>query len=70
MPIPNSSYTEIITTTLANYRDRMADNVLAHNPLLLRLKRRGNTDSASGGTELLENLQYAENSTFNVRFAA
>jgi hypothetical protein len=64
MAIPNSSYTEIITTTLANYRDRMADNVTAHNPLLLRLKRRGNTDAASGGTELLENLQYAENSTF------
>jgi len=65
MAIPNSSYTEIITTTLSNYRERMADNVLAHNPLLLRLKRKGNTDSASGGTELLENLQYAENTTFS-----
>lgn len=65
MAIPNSSYTEIITTTLANYRDRMADNVLQHNPLLLRLKKNGNTDAASGGTELLENLQYAENSTFS-----
>lgn len=65
MAIPNTSYTEIITTTLANYRDKMADNVLQHNPLLLRLKKNGNTDAASGGTELLENLQYAENSTFS-----
>lgn len=65
MPIPSSSYTEIVTTTLANYRDRMADNVLAHNPLLTRMKQKGNTDAASGGTELLENLQYAENSTFS-----
>lgn len=31
----------------------------------MRLKSKGNTDSASGGTELLENLQYAENSTFS-----
>jgi hypothetical protein len=64
MAIPNSAYTEIISTTLANYRDRMSDNVLAHNPLLTRLKKKGNTDAASGGTELLENLQYSENSTF------
>lgn len=26
-PIPNTSYTEIITTTLDNYRSKMVDNV-------------------------------------------
>jgi hypothetical protein len=65
MAIPNSSYTEIITTTLANYRDRMSDNVTQNNALLTRLKKKGNTDAASGGTELLENLMYAENATFS-----
>lgn len=65
MAIPSSAYTEIVTTTLANYRNRMADNVAANIPLLTRLKKKGNTDEASGGTELLENLMYAENATFS-----
>ena len=61
MAIPNSSYTELITTTIDNYRDTLADNVMKHNPMLARLERKGNTDPAEGGVKLLENLQYAEN---------
>jgi hypothetical protein len=63
MPIPNSSYTELITTTLDNYRDELADNILNHNSLLARLNRKGNVDPATGGAKLLENLMYAENGT-------
>ncbi len=63
MAIPNSSYTELITTTLDNYRDTLADNILNHNPLLARLNRKGNADPAEGGVKLLENLKYAENGT-------
>src|SRR5262245_41003586 len=63
MAIPNSSYTELITTTLDNYRDTLADNILKHSPLLARLERKGNVDPAEGGVKLLENLQYAENGT-------
>ncbi len=63
MAIPNSSYTELITTTLDNYRDTLADNILKHNPLLARLQKKGNADPAEGGIKLLENLQYAENGT-------
>ena len=63
MPIPNSSYTELITTTLDNYRDELADNILNHNPLLARLNRKGNVSPATGGAKLLENLMYAENGT-------
>lgn len=62
--IPNTSYTEIITTTLDNYRSKMVDNVLNHNPLLAKLNSKGNTDAASGGAKLLENLMYDENGTF------
>lgn len=65
MAIPSSTYDEIVTTTIENYRGKLADNVLNHNPLLMRLKQKGNTDSASGGTKLLENLMYAENATFS-----
>lgn len=63
MPIPNSSYTELITTTLDNYRDKLADNVLNHSPLLFRLNKKGNTDPVNGGSNILENLMYADNGT-------
>lgn len=63
MAIPSSTYTELVTTTLDLYRDELADNVLTHNPLLDRLKKRGNADPAPGGNTLLENLMYAQNST-------
>jgi len=60
----NSTYSEILSTTIANYRDKMADNVLENNVLLKFLKEDGNADPAAGGAELLENLMYAENATF------
>lgn len=61
MAIPNSSYTELITTTIDNYRDTLEDNVLNHSPLLARLNKKGNVDPVSGGVKILENLMYAEN---------
>jgi hypothetical protein len=61
MALPNSSYTELITTTLDNYRGELADNILNHSPLLARLNKKGNVDPATGGVKLLENLMYAEN---------
>ena len=62
---PSATWTEITATTLANYRDTLADNVLKHNPLLTRLQRKGNANAASGGYSLLENLMYEENGTFS-----
>ena len=64
MAIPNTSYTEIISTTLDNYRSKLSDNVLNHNALLAKLKANGNTDTAGGGAKLLENLMYDENGMF------
>lgn len=66
MASPNSSYTEIITTTLDNYRDQLADNVTNNNALLVYLKKKGNAQPASGGVKLLENLMYDDNGTLNV----
>lgn len=63
MAIPNSSYTELLTTTLDAYRDELSDNILNHSPLLARLNKKGNVDTANGGAKLLENLMYAENGT-------
>lgn len=65
MAVPNSSYPEILTTTIDNYRDTLADNVMTNNVLLLYLKNAGNSDPATGGATLLENLMYQENGTFS-----
>lgn len=64
MANPNTDYDEIVTTTIDRYRKKLADNVLDHIPLLKMLKEKGNTDTAPGGDKLLENLMYAETSTF------
>ncbi len=61
MALPNASYGEILTTTIDNYRDKLKDNVMNNNVMLLYLKNNGNSDPASGGNALLENLMYAEN---------
>ena len=63
MAIPSSTYTELVTTTLDNYRDTLVDNIMTHNPALDRMKRKGGTDNVGGGSTILENLMYAENST-------
>lgn len=65
MPAPNTSYSEMLTATIDAYRDTLADNVMQNNVLLKYLKENGNSDPASGGVKLLENLMYAENGTFN-----
>ena len=62
MASPNLS--EIVTTTINHYSAQIADNVLNHNPLLYRMKERGRVAPVSGGVKILENLAYAENSTF------
>ena len=63
MAIPNSSFDEIVSTTLNKYSDSMADNIMNHNPLLKRLKAKGNTADVSGGAKITEQLMYAENGT-------
>lgn len=64
MTIPNSAWTEILSTTIANYSAKIADNVLTHNPLLDKLHKRGNARPVGGGVSILEQLEYAENGTF------
>lgn len=54
---------EVVTTTLRNRRKKLADNILNHNALFNRLNSKGNTDAADGGRELVEELEYGENST-------
>lgn len=64
MASPNSTFTEIVSTTLRRHRKEFADNVSNHNALLRRLKTKGRTEVADGGFEIVEPLEYAENSTY------
>lgn len=63
MASPNLS--EIITTTLRNRTGKLADNVTKNNALLMRLKEKGNVKPVSGGRTIVQELEYAENGTFN-----
>lgn len=68
MATPSSTFTEMVTTTDRNWANGLADNVSKHNALLRRMKAKGRIKTISGGYELVERLEYAENSTFQ-RFA-
>jgi hypothetical protein len=62
--MPNPNWTEIITTTLESRNKEFADNVTNNNALLARLNQKGNIRPVSGGRVIAEELEYAENSTF------
>lgn len=64
MASPNSTFTEIVTTTLRNHSDKLADNVSNHNALYARLRQKGKLKVKSGGYEVVEPLDYAENATY------
>jgi len=60
MATPNLS--EIITTTLRNRSKQLADNVTNHNPLLNRMRERGNMTTVTG-RDIVRELEYASNGT-------
>jgi len=61
----NSSYTDIIATTIQNRSGELADNVENNNALLRRLKSKGNSRPASGGNVITEEIMYIDSSTIN-----
>jgi len=62
MASPNSTFTEIVTTTLAGYSKTLADNVTNSNALLRHIDEKGNKQIATGRT-IVQELEYATNST-------
>lgn len=64
MASPNATFTEMVSTTLREHRKELADNVSDHIALLMRLNKRGNKRVVDGGYEIVEPLDYAENSTY------
>jgi hypothetical protein len=62
MASPNLS--EIVTTTLRSRTGKLADNVSKNTALLNRLREKGKKKPVSGGSQILQELEYAENGTF------
>ncbi len=62
MASPNSSFTDIVTTTLQGYSGELADNITNHNALLRQIDKKGNKKPATGRS-IVQELEYAENST-------
>lgn len=60
MSSPNTLYDDIFTTTLENRTGELADNVSKNNALLSRLKAKDKIRSISGGSKILEELEYGE----------
>lgn len=61
MAFPNTSYTDILASTIEARSGKIADNCTANNALLAYLKKRGNVRPFSGGHKILEEISFGSN---------
>ena len=59
----NANFDQLLSTTLANYRDKLTDNVFTARPLTYWLSDKGRIRTESGGTKIVEQLIYGQNDT-------
>ncbi len=62
MAFANPNYTGILATTIENRSRKIADNVTNNNAVLKKLSEKGNIDTFSGGSKIIQELSFAENS--------
>ena len=60
----NTNFDMLLTTTLKSRTGKLADNMSDNNALLRRLKERGNICPISGGTSIVEELEYGESDSY------
>jgi len=63
MPAGNANFDALLSTTLANYRPQLTDNVFTARPLTYFLMDKGRIRMTNGGTKIIEPLIYGQNST-------
>jgi hypothetical protein len=59
----NPNFDALLSTTLANYRAQLTDNVFSARPLTYHLMDKGRIRMLNGGTKIVEPLIYGQNST-------
>jgi hypothetical protein len=64
MASPNSTFTELVSTTFRKHRKEIKDNVSRNNALLRRLYDKGNYRKEDGGLTIVTPLDYAANGTY------
>lgn len=64
MPSPNSTFTELVTTTYRKHSKEIKDNVSKNNAFLRRLMMKGMKRTEDGGLSIVEPLDYAQNGTY------
>ncbi len=64
MATPNSTFTEMVSTTFRNHKREVVDNVSDNNALLRWLKDKGHIKTESGGYEIVLPLDHSENATY------
>lgn len=63
MATPNPSIGDIVATTIENRSKRAADNITRNLALLAVMNKRGNVKPFSGGTNIWQEIEYAQNQT-------
>jgi len=64
MASPNSTFTELVSTTFRKHRKEIKDNVSNRNALLKRIMKKGNYSLEDGGLTIATPLDYAQNGTY------
>jgi len=64
MASPNSTFTELVSTTFRNHSKEIMDAISHHNALYRRLGEKDKVDTEDGGLTLVTPLDYAENATY------
>lgn len=65
MASPNSTFTELVSTTFRKHRKEIKDNISNRNALLKYIKNRGNISThEDGGLSIVTPLDYNSNSTY------
>ena len=59
----NANFDALLSTTLANYRDQLTDNIFTARPLTYFLQDKGRIRMLNGGTKIVEPLIYGESTT-------
>jgi hypothetical protein len=63
MAAGNSNFDTLLSTTIANYRKTLTDNIFTARPLTYFLMDKGRIRMLNGGTKIVEPLIYGQNST-------
>jgi hypothetical protein len=61
MSFANPNYSDILATTIESRTKKIADNVSNNNAVLMKLKKKGRIKTFSGGSKILQELSFAEN---------